>query len=717
MASAQGRMRIVIDAKNQASGELERVKRDVKELDSVAGAAAGGLGGYAAMAGVAGIALLGQQVAGAVIEMGKLGAAAQEMRGALDDVAQGAGMSGDAILRALRTASEGMVTDADLMVAANKAIMMGAADNLGELTGLMEVAKVRSDAMGMSVSEAYMALAESIGKVSERGLYALGIQLDMEKVNAAYARSIGTTASALSEAQKQQAMYNAVVADSAALVAAGGGLSAADKIDQAATAWTNLKMAIGEALAPAVVMAAEALTAALNEMAGTSERAVEIKAIADLGEIRTAIAALESMRGAMRNVVGGDLSAMTTESRARYEELGREIDAANAELRDEIGLVDRLAGAWPAAGAGMAQAKGNVDALTQALVAQASAANEAIWATNKAQGQSIEGSLIGMAGDLGVERALALNDQLNAALDERTRKMMQAGATEDEIKFRNAAWEDEQIGRLRTEIGEREKLDRAVSSNASSVSALSSEYNDLKGKVEGVLSSSLGDMGGVNPEDFLPREDAVAENARRLGDIMVNGLKGQEWLDEFKAEVPDAWALIASSSDPKGMAASLLKDFQDGLRPDLLDKEKAKELIRTAILGEQSMAALASEISGELAAEMGISLEQARAAAVGVLGGGAGADGEGGGGGQIALGMDGKGEGEAFMDALTGAIKTRQAQIFASGQEVGGQWGAGFMSVVETGVPPSLIGLLATLVTPAVMAAWATQQGQTGARP
>ena len=134
-------------------------------------------------------------------------------------------------------------------------------------------------------------------------------------------------------------------------------------------------------------------------------------------------------------------------------------------------------------------------------------------------------------------------------------------------------------------------------------------------------------MAGVNAEDFLPREDAVNENARRLADIMVNGLTGQDWLGEFAAEVPGIWEEIQNSGDPAGTAAQILKDFQDGLRPELIDRGKAKELAKRAILGDKNAKELAKELAGELSAEMGVSLGQAQAAvesALGVSSGGGG---------------------------------------------------------------------------------------------
>ena len=46
--------------------------------------------------------------------------------------------------------------------------------------------------------------------------------------------------------------------------------------------------------------------------------------------------------------------------------------------------------------------------------------------------------------------------------------------------------------------------------------------------------------------------------------------------------------------DIKTKAAQLLKDFEDGLNPQLIDKDKAKERVKRMILGDASMAELAA---------------------------------------------------------------------------------------------------------------------------
>src|SRR5690606_916954 len=105
--------------------------------------------------------------------------------------------------------------------------------------------------------------------------------------------------------------------------------------------------------------------------------------------------------------------------------------------------------------------------------------------------------------------------------------------------------------------------------------------------------------------------------------IAANGLKGQDWLDAFASEVPDIWRMIRTAQNPQEEAAHLLRDFQDGLLTAAIDRDKAKEIVRRQILGDRNLAEMAREIAEELAAEMGIPLQEAMAASrTALIGGG-----------------------------------------------------------------------------------------------
>lgn len=244
-------------------------------------------------------------------------------------------------------------------------------------------------------------------------------------------------------------------------------------------------------------------------------------------------------------------------------------------------------------------------------------------------------------------------------------------------------------------------------------SPIQDAFNSILGKVKGVLSSALsGDIGGLDPKDFLPREDAINENARRLAAIMRDGLGNQDWLPEFKAETGGLFDELIAAGDVRGAAARILQEFQAGMRPELLDRDQVKENVRRMILGEQSMAELADQIARELAAETGTSLARVQSMVGAQLGTTPGA------GMQQATGegADGGVQAESFVSGWVATMNKLYTRIYETGAESGTQWGAGFMATVESGIPGALIGILVALVTPGVMAQMAQQQSAAAAR-
>jgi hypothetical protein len=249
------------------------------------------------------------------------------------------------------------------------------------------------------------------------------------------------------------------------------------------------------------------------------------------------------------------------------------------------------------------------------------------------------------------------------------------------------------------------------------------EFESLKGKVAGVLSGAL-DVGvGVGPADFLPREDAINEQARRLADIMVNGFTGQDWVGAFAEGAPDIYKMLTESGDPKAAAAQLLLDFQDGLVPDLIDKDKAKDLVRRMLLGEANMAELAQEIAAELSGEMGVSSAQALVAAQGALGVDgavqmepAGAD--------AAVGFS-DGFDAALQDLGQRAAATMEKSVASdavvkqmtnAGHSAGTVWGDGFLAAVGQNIPQALLDILTLRVLPMVQGGLTAQASASAAQ-
>ena len=172
-----------------------------------------------------------------------------------------------------------------------------------------------------------------------------------------------------------------------------------------------------------------------------------------------------------------------------------------------------------------------------------------------------------------------------------------------------------------------------------------------------------------------------------------------------------AWA------DPKAAAAQLLTEFQQGLRPELLDFEMIKQRVRDELTSQQAIAAMTGELTSQLMAELGVSAAQVQSAMAGLglpsTGTGAADTDQFGAG--FEKGIDAQATAAGSLAKIAKAFLENQDKVKQSGSVVGAWWGEGFMAVVQNNVPPGLLDLLTNLLLPKIQAAQAAAASQTGA--
>lgn len=878
---------IKVNAQNNASPVLKKVQQDIGGLDKAAGVASGGLGALGKGAGLAGLVALGVQAGQAAVELAQLGAQSLALKSSFEQV-QGGAANATAILESLRSASRGMISDYDLMLAANKAALLGVADTAEEMSGLLQIASVRGRAMGVSATQAFNDIVTGLGRMSPLILDNLGITVDLDRATQEYAASLGKTSAALTDAERKQALVNAVIASSADLMAdanqsaetlAGQGFAQLD------AAWRNFRATLGESLAPLFDAAASQVAAGIDKIRAEIDKQNENEALRrqlqDAGATSTsmALAGIDDP-GAMQRILkeqgGGELSGFGDSLRSTLAEYQAAIDkfieaskSGNAtatreaivnmqmygEAVDELGrkynglaeilgkptvdlnrlnsgdlvfdmtaVYENLPGAIRPAAEELANlnaeiGKTNTDEFTKSFETAAQAIEEvepklrALYGTlldtgdiegaGKAyaqiqaiiqeitaewvrQGIPIENikkdllpkligeldNLIGKqveAGSAGINAGDAIGSGFLAAIPAiqlvigvvnaltgaagaaaaAVGRATQVGATRWNPNTRgnrgNAAgmtpsWGGASLGRNASDTGTSGafgKLDDLYSRRMAGIGgrsiatdmirvgggagsgggggAVDSTVNQLAGRIKSVLQGAL--KSGIDVDALLPRQDAVEENARRLADVAVRGYDSP-WASYFQEKFPDLWAEISAGGDIKSAAAGILRDFEDGLRPELLDKDRAKDLVRRAILGDQNMTNLANEIAAELSSELGISLEAAQQAAQGTLGVGGGDSGIGATFADGAVtGVTDNNAGGRMVTALIAqlGIKDNLDSIYVAGESYGAQWGSGFLASVSTNVPGALIAVLVAAVTPGVQSALATQGSRTGA--
>lgn len=201
---------------------------------------------------IAGLVALGKRAIATVGEMQQLNAQVSMLSGAFEQLA---GTDASEMLETLRTASHGMISDYDLMLSANRAVVLGVASNSQDLSKLMEVAMARGQAMGLSTTQAFNDIITGLGRNSPMILDNLGIVIDAEKAYKDYATAIGMASDELTKNQQIQALTKAVVETpigvSAAMPAGTqttAALEAAKANEKAADAAAFATSAVGEAL-------------------------------------------------------------------------------------------------------------------------------------------------------------------------------------------------------------------------------------------------------------------------------------------------------------------------------------------------------------------------------------------------------------------------------------------------------------------------------------
>ncbi|GAA5527622.1 hypothetical protein [Herpetosiphon gulosus] len=173
--------------------------------------AKGSLGGLTdGLMGVA-KAYVGVEAVRKVVQWGKEGAAIEGVEEAFDNLARKSGTSSTAYLAALKQASAGTISETNLMIGANKAVLL-AGDRLAkDVPKLLEIARAASKATGEDINFMFDSLVTGLARNSKMIIDNLGITVDVAKANQEYAASLGKTVMALTDQEKALAFQQAVM--------------------------------------------------------------------------------------------------------------------------------------------------------------------------------------------------------------------------------------------------------------------------------------------------------------------------------------------------------------------------------------------------------------------------------------------------------------------------------------------------------------------------
>jgi len=218
---------------------------------------------------VGALAMAGTAVIGFTSLMVKLGIEARNMENiefAFSRMAGTVGLS----LDKMRAATKGTVSDDEMLIAANKALL-GASAPLAQAFGqdlprLMELAKVAAKTTGTSYEEALNTIVGAIKRGTTRGLPLLGFTIDMKEAENALGESMDGVATSSAAQEKQLAILNAIMGQSDAYLKtfAGSGEALSGKMSRASAIFSNIKDTLGQFFVPALKTAFDAINRLLT---------------------------------------------------------------------------------------------------------------------------------------------------------------------------------------------------------------------------------------------------------------------------------------------------------------------------------------------------------------------------------------------------------------------------------------------------------------------
>lgn len=208
--------------------------------------------------------------ASATYELARTSAAAAAAEQSFASLAESAGQSGDALLRALTEASGGAVSQADIIKSANTALLLLGSDAATKLPRLLEIARASATTLGTDVGMVFDSLVTGISRNSIELIDNAGITIKSGEAYAAYAAEIGKSVNALTASERQQAILNAVLAGGEDILqrTAGAGETTLETFQRTEAAVADLTSTMGsliaDALQPAVASFGDAAAAAKN---------------------------------------------------------------------------------------------------------------------------------------------------------------------------------------------------------------------------------------------------------------------------------------------------------------------------------------------------------------------------------------------------------------------------------------------------------------------
>jgi hypothetical protein len=266
----------------QVKAALDQARKPLDDINKSAGETTSKLGGLGSAIGTglgigAGLGvfdLVSQGVSGikdAIVETVQEGNKLSQLRTAFESLSGGSAPAA-AALDDLRQATRGLVSDVDLLSAANKASLLGLGDMGIKTDELASIAVRLGKAMGQDAAKSVDDLTTALARQSPQILDNLGIKVDLSAATAKYAASIGKSVDALTEEERKFAFATAAMdaARSKAETLGEAKLTLTENISKVTNSLGNMQAGLGEAINKSDLLnaAAETVIDRLDELTG-----------------------------------------------------------------------------------------------------------------------------------------------------------------------------------------------------------------------------------------------------------------------------------------------------------------------------------------------------------------------------------------------------------------------------------------------------------------
>ena len=274
MADKKIRLLVQAEVKKavQALNKVEKEQKDIKKQND------GLKKSFAAMGGAIAAAFSVQAIANFTASAIRLGSQTISLERSFRNLGKAVDFNDESLAK-FRKATDGTVSDVDLMIQANNAMLLGIVENDDAFAELIDNAQRLAKAVGQDALFGIESLTTGIGRQSKLMLDNLGIVLDTNLAYEKFAEANGKAVKDLDENERKQAFVQAALQSTAEKVARLGDeeLDATDATNKLSTAFKNLQGNIGKTLQDDVELVASRLSIVITKIDGLISKNEELK--------------------------------------------------------------------------------------------------------------------------------------------------------------------------------------------------------------------------------------------------------------------------------------------------------------------------------------------------------------------------------------------------------------------------------------------------------